>query len=81
MQISRELLRKTKLLVIRPVLYFSVTLRSGLFEPVSTAISAKSAKMGVINGRQFALLLLIFVFDLGRTELYPSIQWTPLNPM
>jgi len=37
--------------------------------------------MGIFSGIQHAFIVLIFVFDLGRNELYPSIQWTPLNPI
>lgn len=37
--------------------------------------------MGIFSGIQHAFIVLIFVFDLGRNELYPSIQWTALNPI
>ncbi|KAJ7393832.1 Ephrin-B2a [Desmophyllum pertusum] len=38
--------------------------------------------MGVFYGIQCAfIILLICVLDLGRSVLYPSIQWTPHNPI
>lgn len=37
--------------------------------------------MRISSGIQHAFIVLIFVFDLGRNELYPSIQWTALNPI
>lgn len=37
--------------------------------------------MGIFSQIQCIFVFLSFVLDFGRSELYPSIQWTPLNSM